>query len=101
MIEDVQRGVPEEFWPWIAEVGDRLQTHGSEIMTAAFADFESIKARLPQGWDRKAFAAEAVKSDYKAYLFMLLDGRDIRQAIWKSIKPSGAISMKTISEDVA
>jgi RNA ligase len=101
MIEDVQRGVPEEFWPWIAEVGDRLQTHGSEIMTAAFADFESIKARLPQGWDRKAFAEEAVKSEYKAYMFMLLDGRDIRQAIWKSIKPSGAVSMKTISEDVA
>jgi RNA ligase len=101
MIEDIQRGVPEEFHPWIADVGNELQSHGSEIMTAAFADYESVKAQLDKGWTRKDFALAAVRSEYKPLLFLLLDGRDIRQPIWKSIKPSGERSMKYISEDVA
>jgi RNA ligase len=101
MIEDVQRSVPEEFWPWIEEVGDELQTKGSEIMSAAFFDYEHIKNRLPYGWTRKDFAAEAVLSPHKALLFQLLDGKDIRPLIWKNLKPSGERSMKYISEDVA
>ena len=102
MIEDIQRGVQYEFWPWIEEVGDEpANGQGSEIMTAAFAEYEQIKQSLPHGWARKDFAVEAVKSPYKASLFQLLDGKDIRPLIWKQLKPSGERSMKYISEDVA
>lgn len=100
-VVDIQRGVPEEFWPWIAEVGDELQTKAAEIMDGAYTDYAQIKNNLTHGWQRRDFAADAVESEYRPYLFMLLDGRDIRSAIWKSVKPSGERSMKYISEDVA
>jgi RNA ligase len=98
---DICQGIPEEFWGWVNTVGYELLEEHARIMSAAFFDYESIKARLSHGWDRKAFAAEAVLSPYKAYLFQLLDGRDIAPLIWKNIKPSGQDSMKYISEDVA
>lgn len=101
MIEDIQRGVPEEFWPWIAEVGTELQLAGSDIMSDAMDDYNMVIRNLPHGWTRKDFAEAVVLFEYKAYLFQLLDGKDIRPVIWKNIKPSGQRSMKYVSEDVA
>jgi hypothetical protein len=40
-----------------------------------------------------------VRSKFKSYLFLILDGRDIKDAVWKTLKPSAERSMVTISED--
>lgn len=95
------RGIPEEFHPWVEEVADELMEAHQLIAEEAYADYEFIKNKLPEGWTRKDFALMAVESEYKAYLFQLLDGKSIVDAIWKNIKPSGERSMKYISEDVA
>lgn len=95
------RGIPEEFWPWVEEVAAELLEAHQLIAEEAYADYEFIKNKLPEGWTRKDFALMAVESEYKAYLFQLLDGKSIMDAIWKNVKPSGERSMKYISEDVA
>ena len=93
--------MPEEFWPWINEVGYDLLEQHAEISGRAYREYNSIVVNLDQGWIRKDFAAKAVESDCKALLFLLLDGRDIAELVWKQIKPSGERSMKYISEDGA
>lgn len=98
---DICQGIPEEFWPWVNNVAYHLLEMHAEVSGAAYREFSEIKSRLVHGWDRKAFAAEAVMSEYRPYLFMLLDGRDIAEPVWKTIKPSGEDSMKYTSEDVA
>lgn len=100
-VADIQHGIPEEFWPWVADIGNGLDAQCSNIMGGAYADYNRIKDVLVNGWTRKDFAAEAVKSEYRALLFMLLDGRNIQPAIWKQIRPAGEITMKHISEDEA
>lgn len=77
--------VPDEFATWVQEVVDRLRRHVAEYVAAAQADFDRI-GRIS---DRKAFAEQAVKSDYKAALFRLYDGRGIEDLAWKSCKPRG------------
>jgi RNA ligase len=100
-IADIQHGVPEEFWPWIQEVGDELlNLHGS-IVAAAYREYMEVLRELPDGWTRKDFALKAKDSEHKALLFLMLDHRDFSSLIWKNIKPSGERSMKYISEDVA
>lgn len=100
-IADIQHGVPEEFWPWIQEVGDELlNLHGS-IVATAYREYMEVLRELPDGWTRKDFALKAKDSEHKALLFLMLDDRDFSSLIWKNIKPSGERSMKYISEDVA
>lgn len=78
--------VPDEFRDWAVEVADRLRAEAAAWVAAARADFDRI-GRLP---DRKAFAIEAVKSEYRAALFRFYDGRDAGDLAWKSCRPSGA-----------
>lgn len=82
---DLFEQVPDEFRDWAVKVADRLRTEVAAWIAGARADFDRI-GRLP---DRKAFAIESVKSDYKAALFRLYDGRGIEDLAWKSCKPRG------------
>ncbi len=77
--------VPDEFADWVRQVADRQRAQVAEYVAAATADFKTI----PAGLGRKAFAAEAMKSEHRAALFRLYDGKDITEMAWKSIKPRG------------
>ena len=82
-------------------MADRLIGEMECIVTAAEAEHASILAGLPEGWGRKDYALRATSSPYRAILFQLLDGRDPRSGIWRTLRPSGAVSMANYSEDVA
>jgi RNA ligase len=99
--EDLCEGVPEEFWPWIYEVSGELLKKAEEIRQAAECDFRNIYACLPLNWERKQFAMAAQQSEYRGLLFLLLDERDVRPQIWKSIKPAGDRALTHLSEDTA
>lgn len=77
--------VPDEFRDWAVKVADRLRSEVAAWIGAAQSDFDRI-GQLP---DRKAFAAEAMKSDYRAALFRLYDSRDVSDLAWKAVKPRG------------
>jgi RNA ligase len=102
-IEELKEGVPEEFWPWMDTVADELESELEHTISDALGDFQGILRDLDErwgdNWTRKEFAESAVRSKFKSYLFLILDGRDIKDAVWKTLKPSAERSMVTISED--
>lgn len=78
--------VPDEFDNWAKSVMERLSFEAWEYEMAAGDEFLRI-IKLTGAVDRKRFAMEALKSPYKAALFRLLDGKSIRDIIWKSVYP--------------
>lgn len=94
-------GIPEEFWPWVREVGGELVREKNRIIDAATAEHARIIASLPEGWTRKDYALVAGRSEYRAWLFNLLDDRDPSAGIWRTLKPSGERTLVAYSEDTA
>lgn len=80
--------VPDEFAAWVrATVGELTATY-EDIDALARAEFCELASLLD---DRKAFAAEAVKSEHRALLFALADDKPLADRIWKQIKPERAM----------
>jgi RNA ligase len=94
-------GIPEEFWPWVREVGGELVREKNRIIDAATAEHTRILAGLPDGWTRKDYAMIAGRSPHRAWLFNLLDERDPSAGIWRTLKPSGERKLVAYSEDTA
>lgn len=99
--EDLCRDIPEEFWPWVREVGGELVREKNRVIDDATAEHERILASLPDGWTRKDYAAAAIRSPLRAWLFNLLDDRDPSAGIWRTLKPSGERTLVAYSEDTA
>lgn len=80
--------LPDEFHQWARETADELMVQYDYIVEKAAIDFGNLRGFTS---DRAAFAAEAKKYGPEArYLFLLLDGREIDSAIWRSLEPKGA-----------
>jgi RNA ligase len=99
--EEICAAIPEEFWPWVREVGGELIREKNRVIDEATAEHGRILAELPEGWTRKDYAAAAVRSPLRAWLFNLLDGRDPSAGIWRTLKPSGERTLVAYSEDTA
>jgi RNA ligase len=99
--DGICEGLPEEFWPWVREVGGGLIREKSQIIDAATAEHEALARSLPEGWTRKDYALEAAKSPLRPWLFLLLDGRDPSAKIWRTLRPSGEHKLVAYSEDTA
>jgi RNA ligase len=106
--------VPDEFHDWVREVAERLLSQYEEVQGRAHAAYHDLlydvhdKGGYIHGVDdpremRKTFALMAAEyADLRPFLFMLLDGRDISTAIWKTLKPKGeTASLMNRTEDVA
>jgi RNA ligase len=98
---DICLALPEEFWPWVQEVGGELVREKNRVIDAATAEHEEMLAGLPAGWTRKEYAAVASRSPLRAWLFMLLDGKDPSAKIWRTLRPSGDRALVATSEDTA
>lgn len=86
-IESMCYRVPDEFYQWIQKAAQRLKEEYRFIETRAlelFADIE--KENLPTRKEKAAIYAQY--PDYRPLLFMILDGKDYRETIWKMIKPA-------------
>lgn len=90
--------LPDEFHTWVADVGERLLSARDLMVEEARREFERANIAAH---NRKSFAAEALRSPLKSLLFMLYDGKDISEIVWKGLRPAGNQTWSTISEDVA
>jgi RNA ligase len=93
--------LPDELHDWVKQVASDLCGQLEEIQVAAEDEHDRIERSLPEGWTRKDYAAVAAKSPNRAWLFMLLDGRDPVDKIWRTLRPSGDNRPLNITEDVA
>lgn len=92
--------VPDEFAAWVRAAAASLRQRHAELVDAAVDSYADVMAALPADPDRKTFALEACKSEYRSPLFLIHDGRD--QAVfdwaWKQIKPRGDQPFKADEE---
>lgn len=85
-MEGLLNDVPDEFYKKIKEYEISLINEFIEIRDDAISKCASIAVRVPDN-DRKSFAELAKEYQYPNLLFLLLEGRDVSQAIWKIIQP--------------
>lgn len=100
-VSDICAQLPDEFHKFVIDVGKELQDERNAIYTGAWEAFASISMKLGDESTRKEFAEMACGSPYRSYLFMLLDERPIKPAIWKTLKPEGERKLLSTSEDTA
>jgi RNA ligase len=77
--------VPDEFFRWVHSTAEGLRNDFAKIEATCRDEFTSL-AHLAE--DRKAFAAEAVRSDNRAVLFAMLDRKPHGHLIWKNLRPA-------------
>lgn len=95
--EQICEGLPDEFQEWVEDVALTLNFRADHVYYTAREAHADIMAGVSlsgnRDWSRKDYALEAQEPQYadvRPYLFMLLDGRDPRPAIWRSIKPEAS-----------
>ncbi|MEE2040133.1 RNA ligase [Nocardiopsis sp. CT-R113] len=85
---DICDGLPDEFHPWVKATVDGLLRDYAKVLAGAWAEHTHITISLPEGWERRDYAQRAAKSKFRPWLFMILDDKDPRPAIWKTLRPS-------------
>lgn len=101
-LNDLLAPLPDELHEWTRRVWTDLDSTMEQIADEAAEIHDEILSDLPLGWTRKEYAARAMAVPaLRPYLFNLLDGRDPRPAILRTLKPAGDTRAKTISEAVA
>jgi T4 RnlA family RNA ligase len=72
--------VPDEFYHWVKDTKLELETKYREIETECQQAFKDLG-------DRRQTALYFQTQKYPGVLFLMLDGREYAQVIWKLIKP--------------
>jgi RNA ligase len=92
--------VPDEFADWARTIAATLRGQHDQIVDEAVDAYGNVIALLPADPDRKTFALEAVKSEYRSAMFLIHDGRDraVSDWAWKQIKPRGDKPFKNDEE---
>jgi RNA ligase len=90
-VDSICADIPDEFHGYVTDIAGSLIKQASEIGYGVNIYYQSLVAKLGNGFSRRQFAEIASKSQYKKYLFLLLDGKDIEPVVWDAIKPRGDI----------
>jgi len=88
-LAELTEPLPDEFHAWVRGVVAELTEEVEARAAAVEAEFARIVAGLPDGWGRREFAAQAVRSDHRGALFQRLDGKDYRPGLWQQVRPAG------------
>jgi T4 RnlA family RNA ligase len=80
-LQQFLESVPDEFYNWVKDTKLELETKYQAIETECQQAFKDLG-------DRRQTAMYFQTQKYPGVLFLMLDGRDYRQVIWKLIKPS-------------
>lgn len=78
--------VPDEFYGWLKKVIASLELSYNDVERKALKEFVRIYY-INDITDRKLFAMEAVKSEFRPILFKLYNKKSYDEIIWKQIKP--------------
>lgn len=81
--DDLLEKVPDEFYKWVQNTRDTLQTQFDNIEISMAKVFMQVKD-LPT---RKEQATIVCKHAYPAVIFSMLDGKSYADIIWKQLKP--------------
>src|SRR6185437_2532532 len=96
-LESLLVGVPDEIYDWITRTRDTIRDAYDAELQKAQAVFEARPDT-----DRKGLAAYFQASGANtAVLFKLLDGKSVRELIWKAIKPEPETPASIPSLDAA
>ena len=91
-LDELTEPLPDEFHAWVKGVVTELTGEVEALVGAVEAEFARIMAALPDGWGRREFALEAVRSEHRGSLFLRLDGRDYRPGLWQQVRPAGDLT---------
>lgn len=80
--------LPDEFHAWVSGVAAQLTGAVEAARQEVEREFAGIVAQLPDGWGRREFAASAVRSPNRPYLFLRLDDKDYTGLLWDSVRPT-------------
>lgn len=100
-VADICEPLPDELHDWVKNLAAELSGKALTVLTEAREEHERIRATLAGDWGRKDYAAVASRSVNRAWLFMLLDGKDPSGKIWRTLRPSGDNRPLHVTEDVA
>ncbi len=79
-MDEILEQMPDEFYDWAKATKEALEVNFRAIENKAKADFKVLATR-------KETAAYFLTQDYPSILFLMLDGRDYADAIWRLVKP--------------
>ena len=81
--------VPDEFYDWLQKTVKILQQAYNEVERQALKEFVRIYYvnGIGAGNNRKDFAIEALKSEYRSILFKLYEKKPYDEIIWKMVRP--------------
>lgn len=85
-VEQICNDIPDEFHAWVRELAEPLLIQFDKLYEECYSSFNNVTERVGVS-DRKKFAIEASKSKHRAAMFMMLDGKPIREYLWKLTKP--------------
>ena len=80
--------LPDEFHPWVRAVAADLTAAVQSHAAAVEAAYGEIVAGLPEGWNRRDFAARVARHPQARALFLRLDGKDYRPLLWRQVRPA-------------
>lgn len=101
-LETLLSPLPDELHGWTREVWSRIADEAYDIHSAALVAHDVITQALPTGWTRGDYAAHAkTHRELTPLLFQILDGKAVRPAILRNLKPAGDTRARAISEAVA
>jgi len=87
--EDITKVIeeaPDEIYNWIKDVTEDLESNFNNLLTQIKAEYKTICLSLGQCSD-KEFALFVKGNQFEHYMFKLRYNKDIRQQVWKDIKP--------------
>lgn len=96
-LSDILENVPDEFYNFVKKVMADLTANYYKVEDAVLDEFAEIYFAKGK-FNRRDFATEAMKSKNSGYLFMIYDGRDYSDLIWKQIRPVWSKPFKIIEE---
>lgn len=94
--------LPDELHQWTRDVWEQITGDADSIEAQAEQIHEEITHSLGPGFERRDYAEQAKRhGSHTPYLFQLLDGRNPRPAILKTLRPAGDTRAVARSEAVA
>lgn len=92
-IDPFKSDIPDEMYPWMREVVDKLEHDFFCIEEEASIAALAAKDK----GDRKAQAEFITKTRYPGIAFQILDNKDYKTAIWRMVRPKG---LSTFRKDI-
>ncbi len=88
-IDELLRHIPEEFADWVRTTARGLHHVHEDTFTRAYQD--AVSAEQEHSDDRGAIARAIQDNPLRSLIFLILDGKDIDQPVWRMIRPEHSV----------